>query len=722
MSPSLDILPNQYRRSLDVFRASIIPVGALLVIAALVYGSFIPKLGFYQDDWPLVWVYHSLGAKGFAVYFKGNREIAGKVFSIVFPIIGTSIFRWHVVALLLRWLSSAFLFFAFRSLWPEREAQAWMVSVFALLYPGFSEQPMAVTFLPHQLSFLFFAISLCFTIWAIRSPRFAWLFTAVSVFAALLGYAVMDYFVGLEFLRPVIIAMALGLGSKSAKGVGAELRSVAIKWSPYAITMASYAIWRLFLHTTWPPTYDGKSQLAGIAHHPLHELLDRIGAGIQNMFLASAVAWSRVVTPDLADLNSRTVQLALGMGLIVCFISYMTLRTLYPRHREAVPKADWPDRNVSSSSFLILGLAALIVGGLPIAFANLRVAYDSIYLFDRYTLPYLLGASVLLVGICGVAIPRRKGNIIVATVLIFFAATYQIDNESAYRHDWNFQRSFFWQLAWRAPKLKSGTTIFIDHLPFSLRSDHSAGLLDLLYDGNRRDGRLDYFIFDLESLKNLQNEPYDVAGTSVPSFKADQPILGSLRSFDFRGSTSSAIVAWNSPSGTMRFVSQSRAQEISGLPPSCIALCRLSRISELVTDEDRAPDSSFLRLFGGEPPHSWTYYFQKAELGCDLADWSHVALLGDDVRRLGFEPSDPNEWMPFIEGYAMSGNYDRALEITEHVLQNSPTELEALSSLWRRIIGSRESEIKAHEDLWDNLQRMLILSPESAQKTGPREF
>jgi hypothetical protein len=123
-------------------------VGALLVIAALVYGFFIPRLGFYQDDWPIVWVYYSLGAKGVAVYFKGNREIAGKVFSIAFPIIGTSIFRWHVLVLLLRWLSSAFLFMGFRSRWPEREVQAWMVSAFALLYPGFSEQPMAVTFCP----------------------------------------------------------------------------------------------------------------------------------------------------------------------------------------------------------------------------------------------------------------------------------------------------------------------------------------------------------------------------------------------------------------------------------------------------------------------------------------------------------------------------------------------------------------------------------------------
>ena len=475
--------------------------------------------------------------------------------------------------------------------------------------------------------------------------------------------------------------------------------------------MASCAIWRLFIHTTWPPEYDGASQLSGIVHHPLRELSDRVAGGIQNIFLGSAVAWSRVVTLDLVDFKSRIVPLTLGMGLIVSLISYITLRTLHARHRAAVPRGDRPAQNVSSSSFLILGLAALIVGGLTIDYANLRVTYDSIYLFDRYTLVYLLGASVLLVGICGIASSRQNGNILLATVFIFFATTYQIKNESAYRRDWDFQRSFFWQLAWRAPELKSGTTIFVDHLPFSLRSDHSAGLVDWLYDGNRRDGKLKYFVFDLESLRSVRNQPFDVAGSSITSFKEDQPILGSLRSFVFTGSTSSAIVIWNSPSGTMRFVSESRAQEISGLPPSCIALCRISRLRELVTEEDRTTDASFLKLFGDEPPRSWTFYFQKAELGCDLANWGDVALLGDEVRRLGFEPDDPNEWVPFIEGYGMSGNYDRALEITERVLQNSPTELEALSSVWCRIMRSREPEIKAHKDLWDNLQRLLILAP-----------
>ena len=350
MSPSSDILSNQHFRSLHAIRSSIVPVGALLLIAALVYGIFIPKQGFYQDDWPLVWVYHSLGAKGFVVYFKGNREIAGKVFSIVFPLMGTSIFRWHVLGLLLRWLSSVFLFWGFRSLWREREVEAWMVAAFGLLYPGFSEQPMAVTFLPHHLSFVFFSISLCFTIWAIRSVRFGWLFTAISVITALLGYMIIDYFVGLEFLRPLIIAMALGLGRKSEIGIAAGLKSVAIKWSPYAIAMASVAIWRLFIHTTWPPAYDGTSQLAGIAHHPLQELSHRTLGGVQNVFLASVVAWSRTFTLHLEGLSSRSIQLILGVGLLVCVISYMTIRSLHGRHRTEVAEGAQPERSLVSLS------------------------------------------------------------------------------------------------------------------------------------------------------------------------------------------------------------------------------------------------------------------------------------------------------------------------------------------------------------------------------------
>ena len=48
-------------------------------------------------------------------------------------------------------------------------------------------------------------------------------------------------------------------------------------------------------------------------------------------------------------------------------------------------------------------------------------------------------------------------------------------------------------------------------------------------------------------------------------------------------------------------------------------------------------------LFGPEPPHTWCYYFQKADLARQRGDWDEVARLGDEARELGFAALDVSD-------------------------------------------------------------------------------
>lgn len=95
--------------------------GSLLIIGVLVHGVFIMKLGFYWDDWPLIWVYNSMGTEGIARYYAGDRPFAGWIYSLMFPYLGISPVGWHVAALALRCLSSILLFFVFSAMWPEEK-------------------------------------------------------------------------------------------------------------------------------------------------------------------------------------------------------------------------------------------------------------------------------------------------------------------------------------------------------------------------------------------------------------------------------------------------------------------------------------------------------------------------------------------------------------------------------------------------------------------------
>ena len=72
-------------------------------------------------------------------------------------------------------------------------------------------------------------------------------------------------------------------------------------------------------------------------------------------------------------------------------------------------------------------------------------------------------------------------------------------------------------------------------------------------------------------------------------------------------------------------------------------------------------------IFGKEPAHDWCYYYEKADLARQGQDWQQVVTLGDEATKLGLAPKDTSEWMPFLQGYFMAGDTDRAKEIAQYL-------------------------------------------------------
>jgi hypothetical protein len=693
--------------TLAILFKSILPVISLLAISILVYGVFIARLGFYHDDWPLVWVYHSMGLEGLAKWFKGNRPFAGWIYSLIFPYLGVSPIGWHALALSLRWLSSVFLFFTFRLIWPKKLEPAWLISVFALLYPGFSLQPLSVTYVPQHLSFLLFSISLAVTVWSIRSSKIYW--TIISLVIALTGYLIIEYFVGLELLRPVIIFLALS-STTSQGGLSGRIKQVLSKWSPFVIIFLIYSIWRLFLFHSSIPYQDGISQLSTMMQNPYSEIISRFIEGIRNILMASVMAWSRTINSELLSNDWKPVLFSCVIGMFVVVITILTLKiTKTSYDKSGNDKLTDPENNSAQAVFL-LGFFALIVGGLPIVYSGLRIEYDLQNFLDRYTLPYLLGSALVLAGILLTLKSNGVHKTIFLSIIIFLFSSFQIRNENTFRRDWQDQKSFFWQLKWRLPNLKQGTGVYVDQIPFSLQHNHGSELVDLLYNVDNSDGKLRYFVFDLEWLAQTHERSFKSGTIFVPSFKSGEPAVGSLRSFVFRGNTSQSVVLWRSSSGTLRIIDGRYVDQITRLRPYCRSIAHLSNVQEAVNKNEGSPDSPLFQIFGPEPSHEWSYFYQKAELERQFGSWDKVAQLGDEARGMGYEPWDLSEWFPFIEGYAMTGKYELAVKLSEQLLDASPDGLEALSNLWNRVALSK---IAGSEDLkkaLDSLRGKLMLS------------
>jgi hypothetical protein len=539
---------------------------------------------------------------------------------------------------------------------------------------------------------LLFTASLLLTVFALAKPRYQWLFLLVSVALGVGSYLITEYFVGLEFVRLVIISV-FREGDFDRK----KLREALLKWSPYAAAWAAYIVWRSFIfhEVHYGPIGDKNVGylLSRMLQSPVKELGGLVWNGMHNVMMAAVYAFLRPFMAGAISPSGRGGILSWVIAWVVVGTSLYTLRRL----TICVKPAGVAENSLEMSRGFLWGGAAmsivgLCVGGLPFVSGQTAFFASSSSFGDRFTLPFMLPACIALAFFlaCGVTGARLKA-IVVGLVLFAFSA-FQVQCMNSFRHDWLEQKSLFWQLAWRLPGIKPGTNIFVDGLPASVGSGETPGLLDLLYKRDDRVGKLDYFMFDLRRLPE-----------GKPSYRPSTPIIRHLRSFQFLGTTSQSVVSWLSPTGTLRVIAPPSAGEIVQGPLLCASLAHVSHPEEIITATQGIPDGPLLKLFGMEPKHEWQYFYQKAELERQLKNWDAVALLGDDAAKQGYGPSDESEWFPFIDGYAHAHRYRTAAELTEKVLKESPEAISALSSLWLRC--SRECSPNS-EELRDTLRRL----------------
>src|SRR5512143_2195590 len=74
----------------------------LLVIGALTYLFALPSLGFFWDDWEVVFLLKSGDPQLFAQYFAFDRPFAWP-YQVMYAIFGLNPIAWHAITLLARW-------------------------------------------------------------------------------------------------------------------------------------------------------------------------------------------------------------------------------------------------------------------------------------------------------------------------------------------------------------------------------------------------------------------------------------------------------------------------------------------------------------------------------------------------------------------------------------------------------------------------------------------
>src|SRR5512134_899775 len=218
----------------------------LILLATLItYGVSIPNLGYYHDDWFVLWSGHVRGAESIISLFSTDRPFMGVVYSFVYRLLGDSVINWHLYALLWRFIGGLAFFWILRLLWPDHKYITTLMAVLFIVYPGFLSQPNANTKQNHLYGFGTALLSIALMLQALKTNSRGWKI-AGSILSLLLtaNYLfIYEYMIGFEGTRLALLGYSLyqdGVKNISTL-IGATLKRV---W-PYFLVTAGFLYWRM---------------------------------------------------------------------------------------------------------------------------------------------------------------------------------------------------------------------------------------------------------------------------------------------------------------------------------------------------------------------------------------------------------------------------------------------------------------------------------------------
>ncbi len=649
------------------FTVKSIPL-AFALTTILAYGLLLPFTGFYWDDWPFAWIAKFLGPHEFIQAFSGFRPFLGPIFFATTSLIPPNPLLWQIFALIIRFIATLSAWFALNQIWPNHKRQTLVASFLFLVFPGYSQHWVAFTHINQEwIPFIFYLLSFGFTARAIRTPQKSISSTIIALLLLIMGVFPTEYFIGLEPLRFLFIWVIL---AEETKAFWPGFVQTLKRWWPYLLTWLLNAGWLAYYYKSGAYISYGVT-----ASRQIPSISDALSAFGDALWKAGFYIWAQVLVLAAQSTTSPSTLLALTLILLsMIFVSFYLFKLGFPENSTCT----------FAIQAILIGAIGILLGRIPSFAAGLPLTLQSS--FDRFMISMMLGASLFMAGLVELLIKNARAKNIVFALLIALGIGQQFFNANIFRRDWVRQQEIYWQFAWRIPALKPNTATLTTYVPIDYETDLSfTAPLNWMYAPDFQRSDLPYAM--LYSIERL-------GGVTLPNLKPGTAITLPDRTVTFHGSTSQAIVIYFPQSGCLRVLDPAfnDAETYSRFPNSLSAPVPLSDPSRIIAD------TPSLKLpsppFNIEPPHKWCYFYEKAELARQTADWKQVAELGREASKQGFSSNDVLESLPFIEAYARTGDLKSAEQITRQAWTVEPKIHPGLCALWKRVQATGPNEAR----------------------------
>ena len=620
-----------------------VPLVLLLSVFAA-FGLLIPWLGLYWDDWPVVYMHKTLGVGGFWDFYQYDRPFSAWTYIVFSPLLGDRPWIWQVFTLLLRWMTAVFVWLSLRIIWPRRTQQTFWVSLLFAVIPIFVLQYVSIAYSQHWICYLFYFASVYLMLKSLDGKRYSSWLMLLSVLFSAVQILTMEYFLGLELLRLVFLWMYLNTHQPDLKPVDVIKKLFRTFWA-YMLILIVYVVWRVFFLEI--PGGDPNQLVfpSALLKSPLQALLDLVQMALQDVaFLFTN--WISAFTPANLDLHRpfslAVLMAALAFGAGIWFF----LSQFSSSYKEEKMHDHW------LRYAFALGIIAILLGMLPVWMIGRQASVGPIG--NRFSLAALFGVCVVIVGLLEWLSPRIKVKNVLISVLLVLAIHTNLFHAKDFQLSWEKQRSFYWQLFWRAPYIQPGTAFISDGEIFPFVGLYSTSMgISLLYPPVDVPQNVPYWFFSY--WREIYRHPDEVRKGTL--------LEDGLRNYAFSGNSHDALIVYFAPENNMCLqILSMRDAEKPYVPDSSrglLSVSNLSRISREPPSDGYLPPED---IFGAEPNRNWCYFYQKAELAYQYEEWDDVIQFMEDAKEAGVRPSDMQEYLPLLGAYLYSDDFESALK------------------------------------------------------------